>query len=63
MNDCVFSPVCDGTCKCSAYLSSNENEGYELHEEYWNRVREATEPVMQWLEEMKDKRIQEECDE
>lgn len=61
MNDCVFSPVCDGTCKCSAYLSMNTDEGYELNEEYWNRVRKVTGPVMQWLEEIKARRLQKEC--
>lgn len=63
MNDCVFSPVCDGPCKCPAYLSMNTDEGYALDEEYWNRVREANKPVKKWMESVKAKRLQEECDE
>lgn len=63
MDDCVFSPVCDGPCRCFSYLSANTNEGYELSEEYWNRVREANKPVRLWLESVKANRLQEECDE
>lgn len=63
MIDCVFVPVCSGYCKCSAYLSENTDEGYELQYEYWNRIREVTEPIEQWLEGIKNSRLQEECDE
>lgn len=62
MTDCVFTPICNGECRCSAYLSANTDEGYALHSEYWDRVNKAYAPVMQWLEGMKADRLQEECE-
>lgn len=58
MNDCVFSTVCEGRCRCDAYLSSNTEEDYALHEEYWEKVRKVTKPVREWLESQKIKRLE-----